>query len=113
MPIAKWVFNNAQNIKTMNIEIANNDVIKNSTEDWDRAVSNTKKFIIWVCKELKVRINVDSSLNTTVEVRKPPVGEILLLRHYDFTGKMCPKPFIDNVQAWTDFVIEIAESVNI
>ncbi|MDR0908474.1 MAG: N-acetylmuramoyl-L-alanine amidase [Spirochaetaceae bacterium] len=26
-----------------------------------------------------------------------------LWRHYDITGKICPKPFVDNLHAWEDF----------
>jgi N-acetylmuramoyl-L-alanine amidase CwlA len=110
-PIAKKVFANSQNYRTLNIEICNNDIIKNSDEDWNMSVSNVKKFIKWLIKSLSpygLRVNTDASLNPQKIPGPLPEGEILILRHYDMTGKMCPKPFVDDVKAWCDFVQEIS-----
>jgi N-acetylmuramoyl-L-alanine amidase len=33
-----------------------------------------------------------------------------LYRHYDITGKVCPKPFVDNPAAWTAFREDVAQA---
>jgi N-acetylmuramoyl-L-alanine amidase CwlA len=35
----------------------------------------------------------------------------MLLRHYDITGKVCPKPYVDDPKAWQDFKALVARKV--
>jgi N-acetylmuramoyl-L-alanine amidase CwlA len=110
-PVAHHVFANSQNYRTLNIEICNNDIIKQSDEDWNASVNNAKKFLKWLLSSLApfgVKVNVNGSLNPQNLTEPLPEGELLILRHYDMTGKMCPKPFIDNQAAWTEFVVEVS-----
>ena len=30
-----------------------------------------------------------------------------IIRHYDITGKICPKYFVDNEEAWSDFKVDV------
>jgi N-acetylmuramoyl-L-alanine amidase len=106
--IAKRVFNNSANYRTFNIEICNNDVIKHSPADWNKSVENASKFIKWTLKYLECEVDVNSSLNPESVMGPLPEGKILILRHYDITGKMCPKPMIDDPSAWEAFVRGVA-----
>lgn len=49
-----------------------------------------------------------NTLNNAIELGKMimkkyniPLNRVI--RHYDVTGKICPKPFVDNEKAWQDF----------
>lgn len=35
-----------------------------------------------------------------------------IIRHYDVTGKMCPKPFVQNNELWVNFIIGIQDINN-
>ncbi len=102
--LAKNIFNNSQNYRTLNIELCNNDIIKNSTADWDQTVSNSNKFVNWIIKTLGVTVNIQGSLDPQNFTGPLLDEQILLVRHHDITGKMCPKPFIDNKEAWEQYV---------
>lgn len=78
-PLARDVFGYRQNYKSVSWEMCNND-------NWNQVVTNTIEDAIEECIKLKV---------------KP--WEILLLRHYDLSGKKCPKAFVDDPAAWEDF----------
>lgn len=34
-----------------------------------------------------------------------------VLRHYDVTGKMCPKPFVVDESLWTNFKNDLVENI--
>ena len=36
-----------------------------------------------------------------------------VLRHYDVTGKDCPRPFVVDISAWERFKAELEDSLNI
>ena len=110
--IAETVFNRRQNYETISIEICNNDAVKNSTEDWDLAVENAKQWIVTFLAEYGFKIDKAGSLKPQYVLEAPPTGTLLLLRHYDITGKICPKPFVDRPEDWEYFVDSIAQQVN-
>ena len=110
-PLAKYVFKNRQNYESLNIEMCNNDIIKNSDEDWNGSVENAKKFIIWVIKELGLELMVEASLHPETVTKPYDPGQILLLRHHDITGKMCPLRFVKNPKEWETFVHDIKEAL--
>jgi len=101
--VAYTIFKSRQNFHTINIEICNNNKIKNSLEDWDKAVENAKKVIEKICLDKNFKINIEKSL-IPQKITSLENNEILLLRHYDITGKLCPKPFIDDLGAWKNFL---------
>jgi len=107
----KKVFKFKQNYETIGIEICNNDVIKNSTEDWDLAVANAKEWLVEYLNTYGLTIDRAGSLLPQAANESPLAGTVLLLRHYDITGKICPKPFLDDEIAWKNFVEEIAVRV--
>lgn len=50
----------------------------------------------------------EATLNNAIELVKAKMKEYNIsiekvIRHYDVTGKVCPKPFVENEQAWNDF----------
>lgn len=106
-PVAKRIFNNRQNYQNISIEICNNDVIKNSTEDWDKAADNAAEWVVSYIKEKGLKIHWHGTFSPQDPVLFPSLApnEIILLRHYDLTGKKCPLPFIDN-EIWGDFIIK-------
>jgi len=95
--IARNAFNNAQNFKCLQIEICNNG-------NWEKAAINAATFIQWVSRELSLFIDEEGSLSPNTVMQTPELGTILLLRHYDLTGKICPKPFVDDTHQWIEFV---------
>ena len=109
--IADKVFKFRQNYETISVEICNNDIIKGSDEDWKAAVENAKQWVITYLTSFGLNVDKEGSL-TPQNVNEPPApGSVLLLRHYDITGKICPKPFVDNPDDWTQFIEEIAAQV--
>jgi N-acetylmuramoyl-L-alanine amidase len=89
---------------TLNIELCNNDVIKDSTEDWDKTVANGIDYIRQYLKENNLKIDVMASMYPNSVGGPSKVGEVILARHYDITGKICPKPFVDDQEAWYKFL---------
>lgn len=50
----------------------------------------------------------EATLNNAIELVKAKMKEYNIpiekvIRHYDVTGKVCPKPFVENELAWNDF----------
>lgn len=109
--IAEKVFKRRQNFETISVEICNNDAIKNSSEDWDRAVSNALQWCVTFLQQYNLKVDFTGSLYPQAVEEAPETGKILLLRHYDITGKICPKPFVDQQKDWEMFVKEIARQV--
>lgn len=107
-PIARDVFGFRQNYRTVNIEICNNDAIKNSTADWDAAVRNAIEWAKMYIAETGRVVDWVKSLHPqdTAVPFKP--GSLLLLRHFDVSGKNCPAPLVDNFGDWQDLVYEVA-----
>jgi N-acetylmuramoyl-L-alanine amidase len=83
--IAKEVFNHRQNYETINYELCVNN-------DWQQTCKNAVQII--------ARDMVNYNIPMT-----------MLFRHYDITGKVCPKPFVDNPDAWEDFKKQIENRV--
>lgn len=109
--IAEKVFKRRQNFETVSVEICNNDVIKNSSLDWDKAVENALRWVVTFLHEYDLKVDINSSLKPQLVDGPLESGKILLLRHYDLTGKICPKPFVDDTKAWEAFVKEVAIQV--
>jgi len=109
--VATAVFNKRQNYQTVSVEICNNDVIKNSDKDWKAAVENAKMWVISFLKSKNLIVDVTGSLKPQNLKTSPEEGIVLLLRHYDITGKNCPAPFVADVEAWESFINEVADAV--
>ena len=101
---AKLIFNNKQNYQSISIEICNN-------ADWDMATYNAAAWAIDFLKEKELKPNLRKSLSPQEFIGPIPEGEILLLRHYDVTGKMCPAPFVRYTISWVKFLNIILEGV--
>lgn len=91
--IAYDIFNHKQNYLTINYEICNNDTIKNSNADWQMACNNA----IEIIAQDMIKYNI-------------PIDRIY--KHQDLSGKICPKPFIDNPKSWEDFKNRIINKIN-
>ena len=72
---------NERNVDTLSIECCHPD---ESGEFTQATYDSLVKLTAWLCDELKIS-------------RKH------VIRHYDVTGKSCPKYFVDNEEAWTTF----------
>lgn len=110
-PVASAVFGKRQNYQSVSVEICNNDAVKNSDEDWNGSVKNAKQWVIDFLKSRNLIVDVTGSIEPQKLKAAPDEGEILLLRHYDITGKNCPAPFVKDSNAWETFVNEVADSV--
>lgn len=109
--IAGKVFKFRQNYETISVEICNNNVIKGSDEDWKKAVENAKQWVIAYLNSYGIAVDREGSLNPQNVEEPPAPGAVLLLRHYDITGKACPKPFLDAPDLWVQFIEEIVAQV--
>lgn len=109
-PIAGKLFNYRQNYQTIGIEMCNNDIIKNSDEDWNGSVNNAADWTIQFLRSKGLKVNVEKSLNPQT-VTSLAAGEILLLRHHDISGKICPAPMVKDPEAWKTLVLKIAKAL--
>lgn len=109
--IAEKVFKRRQNFETISVEICNNDVIKNSDEDWNMAVEKAKDWIVDFMQSHNYSLAFTESLYPQTVTKTPPAGQLLLLRHYDLTGKICPKPFVNKPKDWDKFILDVAKGV--
>lgn len=91
--IAQDVFNHKQNYLTINYELCNNDTIKNSSADWEQVCNSA---IDIIAKDM-ITYNISTDR---------------IYRHFDISGKLCPKPFVDNEKAWIDYKNKIIKRVN-
>jgi hypothetical protein len=107
-PLAKTVFGNRQNSLTVSWEICCNNVVKSPGKemtkddpDWEGACEVTRWEIARFLKSIK-RFPIFDLRMPRVEV-----GEFLLVRHFDLTGKNCPSPFIRSNNEWKRFQTEL------
>jgi N-acetylmuramoyl-L-alanine amidase len=83
--VAYEVFNNRQNYLTINYELCVNG-------DWDKTCENSIEII---AKDMfSYNISVDR-----------------IYRHFDLTNKICPKPFVDDYDAWLNYKNKIIRKV--
>lgn len=105
-PLARVALANRQNWRTIQIEIC-------EAGGWNEAsVSMARDWIIEDATCRGVRVDVDGSINP-LTVQAPPVdGRVLLLRHFDITGKRCPTKLWNDAAAWADFVHYVSAAIN-
>lgn len=97
--LAKNIFGNRQNYFTTSIEVCNN-------ADWEAAVHNAMEWAATYLKDNNLVIDVEGSKDPqNLQALEP--GKILILRHYDLTGKICPKPLVDDSAAWRTFIDDL------
>lgn len=78
---------NSRNGDTVSIEVCHPDGTgKFSPETYDRLVELTA----WLCREFRL----------------DPETEVI--RHYDVTGKLCPRYYVENPDAWEQFLADTA-----
>ena len=78
---------NTRNSDTVSIEVCHPDETGEfSPVTYDRTVELTA----WLCREFRLDPSQD------------------VIRHYDVTGKICPKYYVDNPEAWDDFRADVA-----
>lgn len=113
--IAKHLFNHQQNYQTINIEICNNDALPHSDDDWWKACMNAAAWAVEKLVAIGYRVDLHHSLlpQTIHSPADLKGNSILLLRHFDITGKRCPAPFLGPGQTdWENFVVDIARQVH-
>lgn len=81
---------NGRNGDTIAIEVCHPDETGEfSPVTYSRVVELTA----WLCREFKL---------------DPETG---VIRHYDVTGKVCPKYYVENPAAWTEFQADVAAEI--
>lgn len=69
---------------------------------------------------IEMCVNKGNSWAKTIELTAELASDIIIkynlsmnqvVRHFDITGKICPRPFIDNPKAWSDFKALIYKKV--
>lgn len=72
--------------------------IENCHPDWNGKFNdNTYKSLVELCADILKRYDLDTSA---------------LIRHYDVTGKQCPKYYVKNTSAWKEFKSDVAKKLN-
>lgn len=102
-PMAKHLFGWRQNYQSVSVEICNN-------RSWEAAVDNAAAWAIDFLKKKGLTVDLGVSLSPQ-EPRPLEKGAVAICRHYDVTGKVCAKPFVDNTSAWAELVWKIHDSV--
>ncbi len=110
--MSRNVFDCRPNYRSVSIEICNNDVIKDSTEDWDKAVDNAVYWAVSYCQKRNLKIDLAGSLDPQ-NATPPKSGKIIICRHYDISGKICPSLFVENTNDWVAVVQKIADIVGV
>lgn len=80
---------NNRNSDTLSIEVCHKD---KSGKFTDASYESAVKLTAYLCEEFDLDENG-------------------ILRHYDVTGKKCPKYFVDNEDAWINFKQDVVESM--
>lgn len=81
---------NSRNIDTVSIECCHPDETGKFTDA-------TYKSVVQLCAWLCMKFQLDSED---------------IIRHYDVTGKICPKYFVDNEDAWTTFKADVQSAID-
>ena len=78
---------NTRNEDTVSIEVCHPD----ETGQFSPVTyARTVELTAWLCRTFKLNPSQD------------------VIRHYDVTGKICPKYYVDNPEAWDDFRADVA-----
>lgn len=85
----KSAASNNRNLDTISIEVCHPD---SSGKFNDATYASLVKLTAWLCD------------NSGLKAKD-------VIRHYDITGKVCPKYFIDNQSAWEDFLEDVKEEL--
>lgn len=80
---------NERNVDTLSIECCHPD---ESGEFLDATYDSAVKLTAWLCTRFSLT-------------------EEQVIRHYDVTGKNCPKYYVENPQAWEQMKADIAEQI--
>ena len=81
---------NTRNEDTVAVEVCHPDETGEfSPVTYDRVVELTA----WLCREFRL----------------DPAADVI--RHYDVTGKLCPKYYVENQEAWEDFLTDVDRAV--
>ena len=78
---------NTRNGDTVSIEVCHPD---ETGEFSPVTYARTVELTAWLCRTFKLDPSQD------------------VIRHYDVTGKICPKYYVDNPEAWDDFRADVA-----
>jgi N-acetylmuramoyl-L-alanine amidase len=78
---------------------------------------NKNALQIEMCIDNDGNLTKEAILSTTELVKdilkRYNLGTNKVFRHYDCTGKICPKPFVDDEKAWLNFLVGIAFNTEI
>ena len=85
----KSAASNNRNLDTISIEVCHPD---SSGKFNDATYASLVKLTAWLCD------------NSGLKAKD-------VIRHYDITGKVCPKYFVDNQSAWEDFLEDVKEEL--
>jgi len=98
------------------IDYANNPYPLEIHNVFGRSV-NKNSLQIEMCIDNDGNLTKETILSTTELVqdiiKRYKLGTNCVFRHFDCTGKICPKPFVDDEQAWLRFLAGVAFNTKI
>lgn len=80
----KYIHPTCRNFNSIGIELCSRKDTKGKYYFKDETIHNAARFVALQMKNYNI-----------------PIGNVI--RHYDVTGKSCPRPFVENPQAWQNF----------
>ena len=81
---------NSRNIDTVSIECCHPD---ETGEFTDETYNSLVQLCAWLC--MKFQLDAED-----------------VIRHYDVTGKICPKYFVENEDAWSNFKEDVQAAID-
>jgi N-acetylmuramoyl-L-alanine amidase CwlA len=105
--LARYAFGNRQNYRTTQIEVC-----ENADGDWLRSLANARDWVINECVKEGLSVDRDGSIVPESVFEPPMPGRVLIVRHYDITGKNCPSRLVKHQDEWENLVNYIAAAVN-
>ncbi|MCD8078334.1 MAG: peptidoglycan recognition protein family protein [Lachnospiraceae bacterium] len=90
VPLGELAYaSNSRNTDTISIECCHEDESGAFTE---ATYESLVKLTVWLCGKYGLESEA-------------------VIRHYDITGKSCPKYYVDNPEAWTEFLGDVADGL--
>lgn len=91
VPLGELAYaSNSRNTDTISIECCHEDETGEFTE---ATYESLVKLTVWLCGKYGLESED-------------------VIRHYDITGKSCPRYYVDNPDAWTEFLADVADGLS-
>ncbi len=110
-PLAKNIFANNQNYRSVSIELCCDEFISVNDSAWQQTIANSIDVVSSFIRSHNLKVDVEGSLNPQT-ISSIKEGCLLVVNHNDVTGKAtCPLPFIKDRDYWSSYVNAISSAL--